>query len=125
MDEPIDPDALAHPAIRALAHAMRDERSEAAELMEHAIASHVDDPITWQVVIVVRDHWGEPVDHELRVYAVMRGGRFPPRAPASGPPSVTFELAGWRGYPRDELLTDAERLRTAPVYPWAISRTLP
>ena len=125
MDEPIEPGLIVHPAVRGLAHAIRGERSEADELIDTAIATAVDDPITWQVAIVVRDHWGESVEHELRVYHVLRGGRFPPRAPSTGPPGLTFELAGWRGYPRDEFVSDAERLRTAPAYPWTIARALP
>jgi O-antigen ligase/tetratricopeptide (TPR) repeat protein len=125
MDEPIDPGRLDHPAVQALAHAILDERSDAEAHLEAAIHAHVDEPITWQVAIVVRDHWGLPVAHEQRVWQSLTGNRFPEREPSSGPPAISYDLASWRGYPFDELVRAAERLPTDPVYPWTLARTLP
>ena len=66
MDEPIDAASIADPATRALAHAMRGERSEAEEWLERAIDTAPDSIATWDVAIVLRDHWGLPIDRRAR-----------------------------------------------------------
>ncbi len=125
MGEPIDAASIADPATRALAHAMRDERAEAEEWLQRAIEVAPDSIDTWDIVIVVRDHWGLPVDDELAIAAVVRGRAFPERDAPVGVPSQTFEIAAFRSYPRDGFVTDAQRLGTSPPYPWILQRTLP
>ena len=79
MGEPIDAASIADPATRALAHGMRGERSEAGEWLERAIDTAPDSIVTWDVAIVLRDHWGLPIDDELAIAEVVRGGPFPDR----------------------------------------------
>ena len=125
MDEPIDPARFDHPAIRGLAHAMRGDRSRSAALLAEAAATLADDPITWEIVIVVRDHWGEPVEREQRIRKALVGSAIPPRTRVSAGPGLSLDLASFRAYPGDELVAAAVRLGTDPPYPWSLARTLP
>ena len=79
MTEPIEAASIADPATRALAHAMRDERADAEAWLERAIDAAPDGITTWDVAIVVRDHWGLPVGDEHRD----RRGRARPPVPRS------------------------------------------
>ena len=125
MDEPIDVASISDPATRALAHAMRDERAEAEEWMERAIDVAPDSNVTWDVVVVVRDHWGLPVDDEIAIASVVRGSPFPNRSAPVRVPGQIFDIASFRAYPADGLVADAQRLGTDPPYPWILQRTLP
>lgn len=125
MDEPIDAEAISSPAVRAMAHGMRGEREEAEAWLERAIDAAPEDPMTWEVVIVLRDHWGESIEHELEIARVVRGSPFPPKAPPAEPLPLSYDIASFRAYPRDELVTEAIRLRPAIAYPWALQEALP
>jgi tetratricopeptide (TPR) repeat protein len=125
MGEPIDAASIADPATRALAHAMRDERAEAEEWLERAIDVAPDSIVTWDVVVVVRDHWGLPVDDELAIASVVRGSSFPPRDAPVTVPSQVFDIASFRTYPADGFVGHAQRLGTSPPYPWILQETLP
>ncbi len=125
MDETVDVASIADPAARALAHAMRDERDEAEEWLERAIDAAPDAITTWDVAIVVRDHWGLPVDEEIAIAGVVRGRPFPDRAAPVRVPGQIFDIASFRTYPSDGFVSGAQRLGTTPPYPWILARTLP
>jgi O-antigen ligase/tetratricopeptide (TPR) repeat protein len=125
MDEPIDAASIADPATRALAHAMRDERSEAEEWLQRAIDTAPDGIVTWDVGIVLRDHWGLPIDDELAIAEVVRGAPFPSRDAPISVPIQTYDIATFRTYPADGFVSGAQRLGTSPPYPWILERTLP
>lgn len=125
MDEPIDARAIADPATRALAHAMRGERGEAAAWLDRAIEADPEGIPTWDVAIVLRTAWGEPVDRELRIAEAVRGASFPaPDRPVTLP-GLTYDIASFRAYPADELVAAAVRLGTTPPFPWILRETLP
>jgi tetratricopeptide (TPR) repeat protein len=123
--ERVDPTRIADPATRALAHAMLGERTDAETWLARAIDERPDEIPTWETAIVLRDHWGLPVDRELRIDAVVRGNPFPPRDPSHELPRLTFDIASFRAYPRDQLVRTAFRFRPDPGYPWALQETLP
>jgi tetratricopeptide (TPR) repeat protein/O-antigen ligase len=125
MGEPIDAASIADPATRALAHAMRDERSEAEEWLDRAIDTAPDSIVTWDVAIVLRDHWGLPIDDELAIAEVVRGAPFPSRTAAISTPSQIYDIATFRTYPADGFVSRAQRLGTSPPYPWILQQTLP
>ncbi len=125
MGEPIDAASIADPATRALAHAMRGERSEAEEWLERAIDTAPDSIVTWDVAIVLRDHWGLPIDDELAIAEVVRGAPFPSRNAPISMPSQIYDIATFRTYPADGFVSGAQRLGTSPPYPWILQRTLP
>jgi tetratricopeptide (TPR) repeat protein len=117
MGEPIDAASIADPATRALAHAMRDERSEAEEWLERAIDTAPDSIVTWDVAIVLRDHWGLPIDHELAIAEVVRGAPFPQRNAPISRPSQTYDIATFRTYPSDGFVRRGPAARDEPAVP--------
>jgi O-antigen ligase/tetratricopeptide (TPR) repeat protein len=125
MDEPIDAASIADPATRALAHAMRDERAKAEEWLERAVDAAPDGITTWDVAIVVRDHWGLPVDDEIAIAGVVRGRPFPDRNAPVHVPGQVFDIGAFRTYPSDGFVSGAQRLGTTPPFPWILERTLP
>ncbi len=123
--ESIEPGAVTDPAVRALVHAMRGERDAARPLLEEAIAARPHDPVPWQIAIVLRDHWGEPIDDELRAWEALTDRPFPDRDELPDLPARTDDIASFRVYPGDALVGGAERLETDPIWPWVLAETLP
>ena len=125
MGERIDAGSIADPATRALAHAMRGERDEAESWLERAIETAPESIPTWDMAIVLREHWGLPVDEEIAIASVVRGRSFPePDAPIKLP-DQSFDIAIFRTYPADGFVSGARRLATTPPYPWILEQTLP
>jgi O-antigen ligase/tetratricopeptide (TPR) repeat protein len=125
MDEPIQPEAIVDPAGRALAHAILDERADADEWLDRALASGRDEAFTWELAVVLRDHWGESTATERRVAEVVRGSRLPPEEPIERRIGLSFDLASFRAVPLDGLLLDARRPDLAVPFPWALQQVLP
>ena len=123
--EPVVPDEITDPGTRALAHALAGDRSRAEDALEAATEAHPDQPVTWQLAIVLRSHWGEPVDELIRIVEAVRGGPFLGRDEVGLVPSLTYDIASFRGVPLDGLLPEAQRLRTTPPFPWILERLLP
>lgn len=123
--EPIEPDEFADAAVRALAHAMLDDRQQAETFLAEAIEAAPEDPRTWDIAIVLRNAWGEPIEDERRIASVVRGGTFPPRWFVGQVPRSSADIGSFRRYPRDGFVTDAIRTLTAPPYPWVLERVLP
>ena len=123
--EPIDPERIEDAGTRALAHALAGDRPAAEAWLETAMAADADQPVTWQLAIMLRTHWGEPVDELIGIAEAVSGGPFLRRDQVPRLPSITYDLASFRGVPLDGLLTEAERLRTVPPFPWILERLLP
>jgi tetratricopeptide (TPR) repeat protein len=127
--EPIRADLIGDPATRALAHAMRGEREAAEEWLGRAIDRNPDQIPTWDVALVLRRHWGEPVDAVLRIEEAVRGRPVADRdavpADPHAAPGLTVDIGSFRAYPRDGLVDAAIRLRTRPPYPWILEVLLP
>ncbi|HSK93783.1 MAG TPA: O-antigen ligase family protein [Candidatus Angelobacter sp.] len=120
-----EPATIADPAVRALAHAQRGERSAAEPLLAEAIEARPDDPLPWQLAIVLRDAWGEPIDEELRAWRSLTGRPFPARDEVPTRPVRSDDIASFRSFPGDELVDRAERLETDPIWPWILVEMLP
>ena len=123
--EPIDPEAIGDSAGRTLAHAMLDEREAAESWLARSIGERPDVAFTWDLAVVLREHWGLPSDYEQKVARVVRGSPLAGRDQPARIPSVTYELDSFRGVPLDGMLIDAERLLTEPPYPWSLEAVLP
>jgi len=123
--EPVDPEQIADPATRALAHALAGDRSASESALEEAMVADADQPITWQLAILLRAHWGQPTEELVRIAEAVSGRPFLARDRAPRIPSLTYDIASFRGVPLDGLLPDAERLRTEPPFPWILEDLLP
>ena len=123
--EPIEHDDSADFAVRALAHAMLGDRQQAERLLAAAIEAAPEEPRTWDIAIVLRNAWGQPIEDERRIASVVRGGPFPPHWFVGQIPRSSADIGSFRRYPRDGFVTDAIRTLTAPPYPWVLERVLP
>lgn len=120
-----DPARFVDPATRALAHAMRGERSEAEAWLTRAMATSPDAAFTWELAAVLNQHWGLPSARAIRIAEVVRGRPLPGRSERSLTPVLTYDIASFRGVPLDGLVPDAERLRVLPPFPWILEELLP
>jgi hypothetical protein len=125
VDEPLGPGDVASPAVRALVHAMAGNAEAAAPLLDEAIAASPEDPLSWQIAIVLRDAWDQPIDDELEAWNALTGSDFPAPDARPVPRGSTRDIASFRSHPGDELVPEAERLETDPIWPWALRATLP
>jgi O-antigen ligase len=125
MDEPIRPEAITDPAGRALAHAILDERAQADEWLDRALAGARDEAFTWELAVVIRDHWGESTAAERRVAVVVRGSPLPAEQRLERRIGLSYDLASFRAVPLDGLLLDARRPDLATPFPWALRQVLP
>jgi tetratricopeptide (TPR) repeat protein len=125
MGEPIDPESLSDPRAQAVALAMLGEEAESDAQLERAIAAAPEEPLTWELTIVLRSHWGRSITDELRVAEAVRGGPFPSRQASDALPTITWDIASFRGWPIDGLGLPAERVRPPLNFPWALEIVLP
>jgi tetratricopeptide (TPR) repeat protein len=125
MEEPMQPESIADPAVRALAHAIDGDEDVADTWLERAIAEDPANTLAWDLAVVLRDHWGRSVVNELRIASAVRGTQFPPRTGPPRIPTLSRDIASFRAYPADGLVLGAERLEMRMPFPWALARTLP
>ena len=125
MSEPIEPNVIADPAVRALAHAMLGERAEAEASLERAIETSPESIVTWDMVVVLHDHWGLPIERDLAIAAAVRGRAFPERSAEPQQPGLSFDIGSFRPHPAGGFVSDARRLVTRPPYPWVLQDVLP
>lgn len=125
MGEPIDPEGISDPATRALAHAINGDRSDAERWLETALDAGRAEIVPWDLAIVLRHHWGEDVEREIAIAGAVRGRDFPEPDTEQREPRLTYDIGAFRAFPGDGLVTAAHRLRTDPVYPWALDAMLP
>jgi len=121
--EPLRPAAYASASIRALAYAMAGDVPAARGSMASAMKEAPADQFTWDLIALVRHHWGEDDSSALQMGAVVRGGSLASRPP--GLPSLTNDIAALRNYPADALVSGAQRLLADKPWPWALDPLLP
>lgn len=120
--DPLRPQAYASASIRALAFAMTGDVAAARQAINAAIRQAPYDPITWDLVALLRRHWGEDDSVALRVGAATRGS-----ALASGPDAIaplTRDIAALRASPADGLVSGAQRLLLPLPWPWVLDPLL-
>lgn len=123
--EPIEPGEIADPAVRALAHAAIGEREDADEWLARAFEEHPDEIRTHDIRVILRDAWGEPIEHAVRIASVVRGGPFPDRDHHGEVARTVLDIGSFRAYPRDGFVGSALRPATRPPYPWTLQQILP
>jgi tetratricopeptide (TPR) repeat protein len=125
MGEQIDPEPITDPPARAVAHAMLGQEADADAWLERAIAAAPAESRTWELAVVLRDHWGRSTERERRIAEAARGGPFPAREASGEVPATTLDIASFRGLPLDGRVPEAERARPRLNYPWALEAVLP
>lgn len=120
--EPIEPAAYATPFAQMLANAMVGDRDAALEAVDEAIATRPASATTWEMAALLRRHYGRDVSHELAVGEVARGEPLP-----TGPSreaALIFDIATFRAYPANGLVSSAERLLADTPWPWVLEPLL-
>ncbi len=120
--EQIDPDRYMDPTARALAAAMVGDRATAEASLDQAIAQFREGVTTWDIAVLLRKHWGEPIDYALAVDRVLRGGPIGDSGPQV--PDLSYDIASFRTYPRDGFVAPAVRLLSAQAWPWVLEPLL-
>ncbi len=123
MGQPITPSDYDQTLPRALAYAIVGDRVKAQQAIDQAIADDRESTTAWDLDLVLRAHWGEPIEHVQAVDEVLRGGPMSRARPEVG--GLTFDIASFRMYPRDGLVSSAVRLLGDQPWPWILDRLLP
>ena len=90
--------------------------------MAQAIQQESSDPVTWDLVALLRQHWGEDDASALRMGTVARGAPLDVATPSI--PAITRDVAALRSYPADTLVSGALRLLTRQAWPWVLEPLL-
>jgi tetratricopeptide (TPR) repeat protein len=123
--EPLDASPVTDPAVRALAAAIEGDREQAESALAESIATQPASLTTWEAALVLRRHWGEPLDDALRIYAAVRGRPAPDPDATPGVGGLSYDIATFRAFPLDGLLRGAEHLTPPRAWPWALEAVLP
>ncbi|MGI8657444.1 MAG: O-antigen ligase family protein [Candidatus Limnocylindria bacterium] len=122
--EPNPPADFDDPAVRAFAHAVLGEQTEARTWMARTLERQPEDVRTNDINVVLRTAWGETTADAIRVAAAVRGGSFPARDGIAEIPRNSFDIGSFRAYPLDGFVPSAVRLATRPPYPWILEQVL-
>ena len=71
----------------------------------------------------MRRHWGEDDSSALRIGAVIRGGSL--ASEPLGIPPLSRDIAAFRNYPADALVSGGQRLLIDRPWPWVLDPLLP
>ncbi len=112
--EAISPERYTVPAIRALAYAILGDRRAASDALAAAERMDPADVMTWDIAVLLQRHWGEDATRAAQTGAALRGG--PLATGPSAPRRMVWDIASFRPYPGDGLISNAERL--LPKTPW-------
>ncbi len=107
-DYPITPERYTAPAVRALAYAMVGDRRAASDALAVAEQQGPAEVLTWDVAVLLQQHWGEDTTHAA-VMGVLLRGRPIPTTPG-GQPRLIWDIATFRPYPGDGFVASAQRL---------------
>ncbi len=123
LGQPVEPTAYRGLYPRILAFALRGEWAAADAEVERAIRVARGTSHTWDLAaLLVRHRGGDPA-RELRIGLVARG--VPLTVAAASAPRLTFDIATFRAYPADEMVSSAERLLPQVPWPWILLPYLP
>jgi tetratricopeptide (TPR) repeat protein len=126
MGETIWPDAYPNAPVRALAMAYLGRDAEARAAMEIARTAAAESPVTWELDLVLRRAWGEPLDRSAAIYRILTARPISdPGAVVSGDPGPLIDIGALRPFPRGGLVAGAEDMRPEPPYPWVLASLLP
>jgi hypothetical protein len=120
--ERVDPTDYRPGLVRALASAMLGDRTTAEAETRRAIATAPGSLAAWETAALLARHYGEDPSYAMKISDVLRG-----HPQAAGPPvaaALTYDIATFRAYPADELVSAAHRLLAAEGWPWVLESLL-
>ena len=119
--EPIRVDDYSGSIARALAAAMIGDQATAEDEVRRGLRRDPSSTTMWEVAALLGRHYGTDDGRLERVADATRGQSLPdPRRP----PSLIYDIATFRAYPGDGLVTSAERLVPDQPWPWVIEPLL-
>jgi O-antigen ligase len=121
--EPLRPAAYASASIRAVALTMAGDVPAARIAIARAMIEAPGDPVTWDLIALLRRHWGEDDSAALKIGAAIRGASLAAGAPRMA--TLTSDIAALRNYPADALVSGAKRFLTDGPWPWVLDPLLP
>jgi O-antigen ligase len=119
--EPIRVDDYEGAVTRALAAAMIGDQAAAEEEVRRGLRRDPSSTAMWEVAALLGRHYGTD-DGRLERIADATRGQPPPDL--SRPPALIYDIATFRAYPGDGLVTDAVRLLPEQPWPWALEPLL-
>ena len=119
--EPIRVDDYAGSIARSLAAAMIGDQATAEEEVRRGLRRDPSSTTMWEVAALLGRHYGTDDGRLERVADATRGQGLPD---PSRPPSLIYDIATFRAYPGDGLVTGAERLVPDQPWPWVIEPLL-
>jgi tetratricopeptide (TPR) repeat protein len=112
----------AGPVTRALAYAMLGDAAAAMGEVDRGERLAPGSTTVWEVAALLERHYGGDPEPLIRISNVVRG------VPLAGGPSrpayLIFDIATFRAYPADGLVSDAERLLPDTPWPWVLEPLL-
>jgi tetratricopeptide (TPR) repeat protein len=112
----------AAPVTRALAYAMLGDRQAALSETDRAKRLAPGSTTVWEVAALLARHYGGDPEPMIRISNVVRG--VPLGGGASQPAYLIFDIATFRAYPADGLVSTAERLLPDTPWPWVLEPLL-
>jgi O-antigen ligase/tetratricopeptide (TPR) repeat protein len=123
LGDSVDPNQFTAPAVQALAYAIEGNRHDALGRLAAARSAAPDDALTWDMTILLERHWGEDFSYAEAVDRALRGG---PLATAPQQPArLVWDVASFRPFPADGLVSSARRLLAASPWPSTLEGLLP
>jgi tetratricopeptide (TPR) repeat protein len=120
--EPVRAAAYIGPVTRALAYAMAGDRDAAEGEIDRAKRLAPGSTTVWEVAALLDGHYGWDPQPMIRISDVVRGA--PLATQASRPAYLIFDIATFRAYPADGLVTAAQRLLPDTPWPWVLEPLL-
>jgi tetratricopeptide (TPR) repeat protein len=121
--EAVDPADYREPFVRTLALAIAGDQQAAEAALASTIAQEPTSVASWDLAAALRRHWGTDAIHTREVAEALHNGPLSTAAPRT--PGLIFDIATFRAYPRDGLVSSAQRLLPDQPWPWVIDRLLP
>jgi tetratricopeptide (TPR) repeat protein len=120
--EQVRADDYAGPVSRALAYAMLGDHGAAQTEIDRAERLAPGSTTGWEIGALLERHYGGDPEPLIRISNVVRG--VPLGGQASRPAYLTFDIATFRAYPADGLVSAAERLLPETPWPWVLEPLL-
>jgi O-antigen ligase/Tfp pilus assembly protein PilF len=119
--EPIRVDDYRGSIARALAAAMLGDQATAEEEVRRGLRRDPSSTAMWEVAALLGRHYGTDDGTLERVADATRGQ---PLSDPPAPPTLIYDIATFRAYPADGLVSDAVRLLPDRAWPWVIEPLL-